>query len=682
MSPSPLSSLSSPQRSPWAHALRSSSAALANPRYAWIPAALLVLAACDYDPTRLDASAGLAGSSGTAGASTGTGGAAGSETQGAAGSETQGAAGSTSVSYGGLAITSTPKRQQIDLFGLSGHRFWVEVDENQLARLNGGGNGMFGEMPFDDGDIYTPGNVATYADHVLVQDFATGSVADYGKLEIKLIGESTYRQWDISHIPNLRIDTDEFQQGARIGETEHLRLNNSLVGSIFREHIAHRIYRELGYPALRSSFAFLGSNVWGDDIWVPMTLIEVYKCRTFEGQEDTLGGGCVNMWEFAGDIGYRGDFGVEADFGPDACQNHECDNTRLNELSAVAGSTPAGDEFEDALEPYVDWDMFHRFQCLSWIMSTGDDAIHNSNNNLIIERDDGRMIWAPYSVDISAGQDWYTHTPLTGSSILASGCQANASCWADTIATCETLITQFQKLKPETFVDQTEALLEELGMLRDGDEARAASIRQWYVERQAELLTELESYRYLPDAFGNCPEDLERCNDSTCGTPEACETRRCFEGQQWCEAFGYCIDSRFDQCPSCTEEEPFWCAEAASCLGSEADCQDYCMQAYGNEHCCSEGSQWCEAFGYCLYDEFEQCPGCTEEAPVWCNAAWQCAASDEACHALCNDGFGNAYCEVYDACLPPDQCFQLGPVGPIGPIGPMPVDDGPVPLPN
>ncbi len=628
--------------------------------------AVAALAACDYDEAAKEPGSGpiagadaggAAGALGQGGSELGASGSAGAGEPAAGAAGASGSGSGEALSFGGLTVTTTPAQHGIDVFGLAGHRFWVEVNDEQLERMNSGSGGVIWEGEF--GDIYTPGNPRTFADHVLVKDFKSGRVADYGKLEVKLVGESTGRPWTFSSIPNVRVDTDEFQDGLTIGGVEHLRLNNGQVGSIFREHVAHRIYQALGYPSLRSTFAFLGSNVWGDGVWVPMTLIEVYKCATFEGREELLGGACVTMWEFAGDLGGEGPM-----FGGDTCQEKSCDSERLDELGALIDEVPQGDGFAEALSEYVDWDYFHRFQCLSWILWTGDDPIHNTNNNLIIERDDGRMVWAPYSVDISAGQDWYQNVPLTGSSQLATGCQADPSCWEATIATCEDLIADFKELAPETLVDETKELLRQRAMLRQGDMERAESLREWYVQRQADLEAELERYRYLPDPAGNCPNELELCNDGTCGTPEQCEERLCSAGQEWCEAFGYCVDPMWEECPSCSDDAPHWCREAGQCVADEAACEAYCVEAYGNPHCCSMGQEWCEAFGYCVDPMWEQCPSCTPEAPYWCPAIWECVVDEAACRGVCQE-IGQIYCEAVGACMFPEECG--------GPIDPLPI---------
>ena len=217
---------------------------------------------------------------------------------------------------------------------------------------------------------------------------------------------------------------------------------------------------------------------------------------------------------------------------------------------------------------------------------------------MIIQRDDGKMIWAPYSVDISAGQDWYTGTPLTGDNSIARGCQSDPQCWADTISTCEKLIAKFDKLNPEKIVDQTKKLLGDLDMMRDGDAARAKSLREWYVQRQTELSGELERYRYLPDQNNECPDGLELCGiggddyygQQSCGTEEQCVEWRCPVRAKWCESFSQCIG--YDQpCVDCEDETPFYCPPTESCVTSRDEC---------NESCGQPGYVYCPSYGGCV----------------------------------------------------------------------------------
>src|SRR5690606_26173709 len=114
----------------------------------------------------------------------------------------------------------------------------------------------------------------------------------------------------------------------------------------------------------------------------------------------------VNMWEFVGDLGY-GQLGYA-----ESCQFSECDPSRAMELELAVVETPPGPGFKEALTEWLDWEAFHQFQCLSWILATGDDALHNTNNVVLMERADGKFQHLPYSVDISLGQEWYPQVPL------------------------------------------------------------------------------------------------------------------------------------------------------------------------------------------------------------------------------------------------------------------------------
>jgi hypothetical protein len=498
------------------------------------------------------------------------------------------------LTLGGLTVTVEPEEHELDLFGQPGHRFWFEVSEEQMEALNqgqyGGGGGGYG-------DIYWPGAAsnAFFADHLLIEDVVTGEVADYGKVEIDLVGGSTYRQWTPQSIPNVRVDSNEFNKDTRLGTFEHLRLNNSVIGTIFGEAMVHRVFLALDYPALRSSHVFLGGSVWGEHTWVPMTLVEMYKRRFCRDNEALLGGSCENMWEFAGDLGgdYGGGYGSQ--IPKEWCQVNECDNTRLVETMAALADAPRGAGFKEAMEPFIAWDLFHRFQCISWILHIGDSALQGGNNTVLIERDtDHKLIWAPYSVDISTATEWSGATPLTGVTSVAVGCQRDRECWADTIAVCEEAIMAFDELNPEEMVDELITTLTELDMMRFGDDDRGERMRTWYEKRQANLSMELEQYRYLPDDHGNCEGDMVLCGDGGCGTPEACETRQCSAGAAKCESTGSCYyPEEGDFCPECTEEAPYFCRVTDTCVPNEQVCADACEEQ-GN------GYVWCELARQCL----------------------------------------------------------------------------------
>lgn len=419
----------------------------------------------------------------------------------------------------GLPLVDTePGALQIDVLGGVGNRYYFIVSEEQLGRMNerylGGGfpGGFYG-------DIYTPGGGGagvTFVDRLLVSTPGDAPrTADFGKVQVKLVGESTGRPWTTESLPNFKLDADEFIDGQKIGGVKHLRLNNAVVGSIFREKLTLDLYRALGYPAPRASYAWVQSSVWGPEVKVPYVVVESYKPAFCSQREAELGGGCVNMWEFVGDLGY-GQLGYA-----ESCQFSECDPSRAMELELAAVETPPGPGFKQALAEWLDWEAFHEFQCLSWILATGDDALHNTNNVVLMERADGKFQHLPYSVDISLGQEWYPQVPLAGYSLLANGCQSDPECWASTIGTCEGLLARFVALDPLAMLGATYEVLEAQGMLRDGDEGRKRALESYLTRRLEELPVELEENRDGPPAPQYCEFPFVPCGQA-CLLPEEC----------------------------------------------------------------------------------------------------------------------------------------------------------------
>ncbi len=490
-----------------------------------------------YNSYHYGSEAGQAGEA-TSAAGQSNGGSAGAA--GAAGAAGQGGEAGDGPDDGHLAYPDAPyadttvAEHGIDVFGVVGNRYWLGVSDEQLAEMNEGVNGGGGPI-FDgplNGDIYTPGGqTANFVDHLWITSAGPdGGIADYGKVQVKLAGQSTLRAWSKRSIPNFNVDSNEFVDKQRIGGFEHLRFNNGQVGSIFREYLTLELYRKLDYPAPLVTYAWVSSNVWGGEISIPYILVERYK-RSFCARGDAFGGKCENMWEFAGDIGQKpdgnpgplppkpGGGNAPSVFDdPNNCQFSKCDNTRAKELEQLLSETPAGEGFKAATEELLDWPAFHRFQCLSWILATGDDALHNSNNVVLAERADGKFQFLPYSVDISLGQDWYQSVSLPGTSNIARGCQADKACWADTIAMCDDVLAAFVKAKPIAMLDATHDLLDAEGMLRDGDEARYELLRAWFEERLISLPEELDANREGPVL---CTGGLVDCG-GYCVLPEQC----------------------------------------------------------------------------------------------------------------------------------------------------------------
>ena len=406
----------------------------------------------------------------------------------------------------------------LDVFGTYDNRYWFVVSGEQVSKMNerryGGPIGMYG-------DIYSPiggSGGKTYVDHLLVTN-PSGATADVGKVQATLVGGSTYRPWTESTLPNIKIDSNEFQDQVRVGGYEHLRFNNGVIGSIFREKFAFDFYRALGYPAPNAGYAWVSSTVWSPEVAVPYIVVEAYKRQFCRDRDDYFGGECPNMWEFAQDITSPEIFGE-----PDACQYSECDSTVAREMSELVAQTPQAPGFKATTAAYIDWESFHEFQCLSWLFGTPDDYVHGGNNTVIVERPDGKFQFLPYSVDISFNHDWGGGgTQLPGYTALPRGCQADPDCWADTIATCQVLVEAYVAADPVARLDALYADLDAAGMLRQGDETRYEQMRDGIHNRIAGLNDELVYWRDNPNGtYGNhCQYPHVQCGDG-CALPQDC----------------------------------------------------------------------------------------------------------------------------------------------------------------
>jgi hypothetical protein len=104
------------------------------------------------------------------------------------------------------------------------------------------------------------------------------------------------------------------------------------------------------------------------------------------------------------------------------------------------------------------------------------------NNTVLLRRSsDGRFVFLPYSVDLTAFGD----TPLFGNTELELKCVADPDCAAEARDACLTVADELEALAPEDLVDDAMEALRDRGMLRSGDEERAVELRAYYAARVA-----------------------------------------------------------------------------------------------------------------------------------------------------------------------------------------------------
>jgi hypothetical protein len=395
-------------------------------------------------------------------------------------------------------VTTTPGALAFDLLATSGVRFWLDVSPGQQQAMNvqlrpdadpRGPTDVYA-LP-DDGAATVPGvpdGTLTFADRVLV-DVPCRGAADFGRLEVRLAGTSTRRPLVPDGLPTLRFDADEFQPGHRVGGVEHFRLNNGVIGSLLREHLAAEVHRALGYPAPRTRFAALGTTVHGPDVRIPMVLTETYERGFCTANAAALGGGCAALWKFDGDLGCDDPTVPCAQVTAGNCETGACDAAALQAFGDAIRAAPEGDGVVAALAPHLDWPAFHRFRCLALAVATVDDTLHNAGNNTVLAQrvDDGRFVFLPYSMDISAlgvpieGQS--TESALRGNAVIVRKCDADPACRAATRATCQVVAAELRASQPAMLADAALAALRAYDLVRPGDEERGAALRAWYATR-------------------------------------------------------------------------------------------------------------------------------------------------------------------------------------------------------
>lgn len=400
--------------------------------------------------------------------------------------------GTCAVSQWPPCVTTTPGALAFALFDTPGTRFWLDVSAAQRAAMNFGvapeRNPRWVEDVYtlpDDGqadpDVPAGDGSVTYADSVRVRVPGLGG-AEFGKVEVRLVGTTTRRPLSPDALPSLRFDADEFQPGLRIGGVEHFRLNNGLKGGLLREHVAARLHRRLGYAAPRTNLGFLGTTVHGPGLWIPMVVSEVYR-RAFCTQSAALiGGPCADLWKFDGDLGYAGRSAPPPELD---CVTGGCDRAALDAFGDAIRAAPEGPGLRAALAPYLDWALYHRFRCLGVAVGSLDDALRNMGNNSAVVRraDDGRFVFLPYSIDWSA----FSETPMFGNTELELKCVADPECQAEARSTCLGLADELDALRPETLVEEAMATLRAEGMVRPGDEERAVELTTYYAGRAAAM---------------------------------------------------------------------------------------------------------------------------------------------------------------------------------------------------
>ncbi len=406
----------------------------------------------------------------------------------------------------------TLQNQDNEMLWTDGLLFYIEVTPEQRIIADGMTcqNQSYSMNVYDlDDDSNVSPLCPNSANNVRIVPFGQDKdnivCTDTGKIALDTVGQSSFRIW--TEIPNFRLNVNTFDPDQTFPEkVKNIRLNNGQAdATVLREPIAMNIWRAMGYPAPRSSFAQVRSNVWDTEFhsgaWSAYVLREQYKSVFFQINNLEV----LSVWEGWGDI-FAESFTGECQWS----NKVECDEEHLAEIVETVRSTPLGSGFMTATENIIDWPSIHQFQCLSALTGTGDDWIHNQNNVVIVLRTDGKIQYLPYSVDISANHPWYQDVPYDGYSYLADACHQDLECRKEALTTCKEMIHRFEKIDvPTNIVDERWEALQQVGLNRAPDKSAYKKIREFYEAKPEQLRTEINGliWMLLVDTFNPMPPE-------------------------------------------------------------------------------------------------------------------------------------------------------------------------------
>jgi spore coat protein H len=168
--------------------------------------------------------------------------------------------------------------------------------------------------------------------------------------------------------PSLKLDLDEVVPGQRLGGLKIMVLNNSVQDpSIVRQCLAYRVFRSVGIPASRCSFAHVTLNGWDLGVYVHVEdLDELFLARHFPRIDGP-------MWE-----GTLSDFRETWNATFDEENDLAADHGLLDELTRVAALPD--DQLVSELARLIDLDGFLTFWAAESLLQHWDGHAGNTNN--------------------------------------------------------------------------------------------------------------------------------------------------------------------------------------------------------------------------------------------------------------------------------------------------------------
>lgn len=235
-----------------------------------------------------------------------------------------------------------------------------------------------------------------------------------------------------------KIDFNLYNPDQEFYGLKKLNINNMAVDcSMLKEHMAYKVYRDMGLAAERTGYAWV--TVDGHDYGLYNVLEQPNKEMLKRFYDHATGNLYDGKYYLYPDWSY-----VLLDFTSSAYTFYELEEGEDVGLADIANIVTAvqtwygTDGFYDALSEYVDWDALLLYWATEQWVGQIDGYVTNRNNNFVyFDAEDGKMEMIPWDLDYSFledsawGMSW-----KSPAGVLAAGCQSDPTCldeWKDAV---------------------------------------------------------------------------------------------------------------------------------------------------------------------------------------------------------------------------------------------------------
>lgn len=388
----------------------------------------------------------------------------------------------------------------------------------------------------------------------------------YENVGVRLKGNHSFRSLDEK--ASFKIKFNEYISGTRFLGLEGMTLNSMVVdGSMLREWISYRVFRQLGVPAPRAGYAEVYVN--GDPFGLYLNL-EPYDDSFLQRVYADPSG---NLYESESSADIHGD--VEKWDQDEGSDHSRADIMALSELAQREGN-----EVFYGDEAAIDMPRFLAFLAGEAIVGHFDG--HMGGHNFFIYHEPAAQQWTylPWGLDQALARK---PSPYAHEGYLGEKCMLDGQCLEDYVKASNVALTQLGKIDFEAEVGQVIALTDEAMQndpRRPYSTDTVASGRErslGYITTRADdlapaldCLVDGEQPDADGDGFGPCFQDCDETNPNI--HPEAEELCDGIDN----DCSGFVDDVPSCECPSVTVEGRtfYLCLNRLTWLQS----RDYCAE--------------------------------------------------------------------------------------------------------